>query len=265
MRRRLNENLRVLIGDEQSVALSFSGGTDSTCLLLSMLELGYRPSLYTYCVEGMESEDLRRARWMSKEHGLPLMVCTIPSGVDAIIHDVHRMITDGVKGKVCIQCMHGHYYVAPAVKERIIVNGSGIDGLYGAYRTFAFNGSRKDKALFDQARQKHLDNPNDDAMAYQRGCYARHGTEVIFPYRQQNIIDLLMSLSWEEINRPRLKWVALQHYWGEIPKGHFRPRGSQQIVAGTRELHNKLLRSPMNQLGRKRVDEIYKDMASGRV
>lgn len=264
----LNANLRALLGGESSVALAFSGGTDSTCLLFSLLELGYRPPLYTYVVQGEDSEDLQRVRWANAQSGLPLNVCVIPNDIDILISDVRRMIADGISGKVGIQCMHGHYCVAPVVKEWVIVNGSGVDGLYGAYRTFAFDGSRKDKAVFDAARQKHLGNPNDDAMMDQERCYARQGVRVVYPYRQQNIIDCLMSLSWEEINKPKMKWVAVKDYWQEfqtLPAEYFRPRGSQQIVAGTRALHDKLLRTPLNQRGLKRVSGIYRDIAAGLV
>ena len=261
----LNENLLCLLGGEQSVAVSFSGGTDSTCLLLSLLELGFRPSLYTYTVEGFDSPDLQRAQMMSDLYDLPLVVCTIPSNIDSLICDVRRLIADGIQGKVCTQCMHGHYYVAPEVRETVIVNGSGIDGPSGAYCNLAIIGNWKNQILFDQARQKHLDNPNDDAMVYQTECYARQGVEVIYPYRQENIIESLMALSWQEINRPKRKWFILRDYWPEIPPRYFRPRGSQQVMAGTRELHNKLLRTPLNRMGRKRVDEIYKDIAAGRV
>jgi hypothetical protein len=220
--------------------------------------------LYTYRVAGEESGDLKRSRLMSEHFGLPLTIATIPTGVDSIISDVTTMLREGVRGKVCIQCMHGHYYVAPLVEEPVIVNGSGVDALYGAYRTFAFDGSRKDKAAFDRARQAHLDAPNDDAMLDQAKCYAARGAhpEVVYPYRAQPVVDYLMGLSWVEINKPRLKWVTVRDYpeYDWFPR-YYRARGSQQIVAGTRALHDKLLRSPVNTRGRKRVDEIYKDMA----
>ena len=265
MRQMVNENLSCLIGDGQSVAVLFSGGTDSTCLLLSLLELGFNPPLYTYVVKGFDSADLQRAQVMSDLHNLPLVVCTVPSDVDSLIRDVRQIIADGVQGKVYIQCMHGHYYVAPKVREDVVVNGSGVDGPCGAYRNLAVIGNWKDQRLFDEARQKHLDNPNDDAMIDQAKCYAQHGVQVIYPYRMKNIIECLMPLSWQQINRPKRKWIILRDYWPEIPARYFRPRGSQQLVAGTRDLHDKLLRTPLNRMGRKRVDEIYKDIAAGRV
>jgi asparagine synthetase B (glutamine-hydrolysing) len=169
-----------------------------------------------------------------------------------------RMLASKYEGKVCVQCMHGHEYVAPMVKERKILNGSGIDGLYGAYRQFAFNGSRKDKATFDAERQKHLDNPNDDAMEYQRQCYAAQGVKVLYPYRQPNIIQAVMAMSWKEINKPRLKYAIVKDYPEfKMFDRYWRARGSQQIVAGTRELHDKILATPLNVKGWKTPTPIY--------
>lgn len=268
MRKALTHNVATLCSDYEKIALSFSGGTDSTCLLFSLLDAGKSPVLYTYVVDGLPSEDLRHAEIAARAFDLPLRIATIPADLNSLITDVRQIVASGVVKKVHVQCIHGHHYVAPLVDEPLMVNGSGIDGLYGAYRTFVFDGSKKDKRIFDKARQKHLNNENDDAMLDQISCYGNCDTQVIYPYRQSNIVDLLMKLSWVEINRPRLKWITVKHYQSEYARlgaGYFRPRGSQQIIAGTRALHDLLLRSPLNKMGRKRVGWIYKDIAAGRV
>jgi len=259
----LNENIQKATAGCDKVALSFSGGTDSLALLFSCFDLGIKPQLYTYAVQGNLSDDLKRAMWAEKEFGLKLTVAYIPTSLSQLITDVKRLVAHGIKGKVCIQCMHGHFYLAPLVKEKIILNGSGIDGLCGSYRSFILSKARIDKATFNEKRQRHLNNQNDDSMQYQSALYADFGTRVAFPYRQKNVIDFLMSKSWEEINRPKLKWITVKDY-PEIlrVKGLWRSRGSQQIEAGTRRLHDKLLNSILNKNGRKRVTEIYKDLSA---
>ena len=266
VRELLQTILREQLGKQpQSVALSFSGGTDSTVLFFVLRDLGVLPTLYTYVVKGKDTPDLQRARYIHKAYGAPLVVCQIPTGEATIIRDVRSIIKDGIVGKVCIQCVHGHYYVAPQVKERVIFNGSGVDGLYGAYRTYAFDGSRKDKVIFDRSRAAHFSNPNDDAMVYQSGLFQKFGVQVMYPYRDARFVEWLMSKSWVEINRPRLKWIVVREFPEIVQaKGYYRPRGSQQIMAGTRALHDKLLASKIN-LGHRRVDEVYKDIVAGRV
>jgi asparagine synthetase B (glutamine-hydrolysing) len=178
IREMLEDNIRNEIKDKKEIALSFSGGTDSTCLLLSLLSMGIFPHLYTYAVG--ETPDLDRAKMVSKMFNLPLTICAIDES--RLIDDVRRIIGDGIVGKVCIQCMHGHYYVAPQVKEAVILNGSGIDGIYGSYKSMAIYG-RNDRDKFDEMRQEHLEAPNDDAMMYQSSTQKRRGWEYLLQVR----------------------------------------------------------------------------------
>jgi asparagine synthetase B (glutamine-hydrolysing) len=260
----INENIQLLIGYGKP-GLLFSGGTDSTCLLFSLLELGYQPTLYTYTLDSYESDDLIHARLIASHYRLPLVVGTVPTDHETVVRDVKRMLMDGIRGKVAIQSLHGHYYLAPQVRESIIVNGSGIDPLYGVYRTFALDGSHNNKVTFDsRRRRKHLDNPKDQKMLrYYSSLYERHNTSTVFPYNQGNIIEFLMQLSWPEINEPRWKWITVKDYWNEFEQfdGYFRSRGSQQIVAGTRKLHDELLNSPINRQRRRGVNQLYEDLA----
>jgi len=261
MRSLLTENICRLVKNQADVALSFSGGTDSLAMLFSCLMFGIRPPLYTYCVEGQESGDLQRARWAADTYHLPLTIGWIPTDLAFLMDDVVLMAHHGIRGKVSFQCMHGHYRLAPLVTQHQILNGSGIDGIYGVYRECLLGPAKKDHRTFNRVRQKHLDNPNDDAMLYQRLLYARYNVEVLYPYRQPNIIQFLMSKSWEEINRPKFKAITTSCYpeFQQTP-GLWRPRGSQQIIAGTRALHDRLIDSPLNTRNRLRVDEVYKDV-----
>jgi len=176
------------------------------------------------------------------------------------------MIADGVRGKVCLQCMHGHYDVALRLKERVIVNGSGVDGLYGSYKQEKIDGSMKrlSKADFDARRKKYLDKENDDAMVDQSRCYRDlANAKVLYPYRAKAVVNFLMACTWEQINRPRLKSITVNDYpeFGQH-KGLWRPRGSQQIVAGTRELHDVLLKIPLRSYPEscKNIQAVYRDL-----
>lgn len=259
----LKEKLKQFIQaavNPDDVALSFSGGTDSLGILFSCLELSIKPVLYTYTVQGYPSQDLEYARKVCTRYDLKLNVVTIPSDIGQLVFDVLHMLRDGIRGKVNIQCMHGHYYVAPLVKESQILNGSGIDGVYGVYREVLLNKKAKTQlTVFNEIRQKHLDNPNDDAMIYQTVEYDKHGVKILYPYRHSGFVDILMEKTWDEINRPRMKDIFVREYQEQF-NGFYRQRGSQQIIAGTRELHQKLLQTCYNTKNYKRVDYVYKNM-----
>lgn len=266
LRNLLKSSIENLVEPDKPLAILFSGGTDSLCMLWTALDLGHRPVLYHYVVEGHVSGDRRRVKAIADFYSLPLTVATIPLDVENLKWYVRRIINDGIHGKVNIQCMHGHYHLAPLVCETQILNGSGVDGLYGVYRQMAI-ASRKDPAAFQKMRLKYLDDPNSDAMVYQSKLYNSCGVKSLFPYTCEPIRRLLMSRTWDQMNRPRSKWIICQHYQREFGafQGLWRPRGSQQIEAGTRALHDKLIITELNTKYRKRVDEIYKDIANASV
>lgn len=257
----VEENIRWAVPASAKLAISFSGGTDSLCLLFSALKLGFTPTLYTYYIPG-RGEDWPVAQRMAKELGLTLIGCPITPTYEAVLADVKVLLARGIRGEVRIQCMNGHLKVAPEVREPYILNGSGIDALYGVYKGMTIQG-RHNRPLFDQLRQEHLGNPNDDAMVDQADLYAEHGTKVVYPFRQPNIIRFLLGLSWEEINRPRLKNIAVKDYpeFAQYPK-LWRPRGSQQLNCGTKGLHyDLLLGSQYNKNGYKRLRPVYEEIA----
>jgi|GEM_PF-5464231 len=260
----LRKSVAECVGDSDpgEVALSLSGGTDSSLLLFCLLDLGHRPTLYTYFLEDVFSEDWELSKRLAKHFGLNIIGCPIPSDVDRLQTDVISLIQDfRVHGKVCIQCCHGHLYVARKVTEGKILNGSGIDGLYGCYRQFVMSGAAKNKGLFDQMRQKHLDKSNDDGMQDQQRIYHKHGVKVLFPYRHPDILSLLMTKSWKEINKPKWKWIAIRGFAKEFGQiAMYRQRGSQQIVAGVRQFHEQLLKTPLNKHGCSNVQQLYRDI-----
>lgn len=259
MRKYIEDNIVQLIKGYEKIALSFSGGTDSSCLLFSLLDMKIFPILYIYKLKDYNSPDYEKASFFASKYKLILKVAEIPIDMNILYADVVRIIKDGIHGKVNIQCMHGHYYIAPIVDEPIILNGSGIDGIYGVYKDMAIV---KDSRLFFEKRRKHIENKNDDAMVYQSDCYAKHGVKVVYPYRIDNIIQYLCSKNWDEINKPKYKWITIKDYkeWFDSNDRYYRPRGSQQIMAGTRSLHDKLLSSKFNVNNCSRIIQLYKEI-----
>lgn len=261
IRELLKNSIKKSIPSSRPLALAFSGGTDSLCILWVCLEIGVIPRLYTYYLKGINSEDLNCARRIKRKYDLDLVEISIPSDVETLKTDVENIILAGVQGKVNIQCMHGHYYLAKFVREKVILNGSGVDGLYGSYKSAAIIG-KKDHSKFQRMRLKYLQNPNSDAMRYQNVCYSNYGIQIIFPYCDPTITKYLLSLTWKEMNQPKLKNIIYKEFESEFKSIEriYRPRGSQQIVAGIRTHHDLLLKTNLNKYGRKRVDEIYKDI-----
>lgn len=246
----------------RKVALAFSGGTDSVCLLFSLLKLGFKPRLYTYYLQDTPSDDLYTAEHVAGALGLPLTRCMVPKGLITLWTDVLALADLGITGKVNCQCMHGHIYIARACKEPVIVDGTGADTLYGSFKSVVLAGSRDDKAIFDQHRNKGLKKlvPQTE---FQANLYEWDGIDTLFPYFHPAFVKHLMRFSWRKINTPKLKSLIVNDYpeYNDFKK-LYRQRGSQQIIAGTREHHEQLKGSFLNVKKRGRVDEIYKDLAA---
>lgn len=72
-------------------AVFLSGGVDSTAVLISMLELGARPTCITYRI-GKLSTDGNKARQLAEHFGLPFHVVDLPPEPDAIARNVVEML-----------------------------------------------------------------------------------------------------------------------------------------------------------------------------
>lgn len=74
MRKIIDDFLEEKIRDKNSVAILFSGGLDSLSLLLSCLDIGIKPVLYTFFLESYESSDIKSSRNIAKIFGLVRLV-----------------------------------------------------------------------------------------------------------------------------------------------------------------------------------------------
>ena len=57
----------------ENVALLFSGGMDSLSLLLSCLDVGIKPTLYSFKIENIDSDDIKASRRIASIYGLELV------------------------------------------------------------------------------------------------------------------------------------------------------------------------------------------------
>ena len=144
---------RVTKGKEKATVILFSGGMDSVCLLFCCLELGMKPDLYVYSVEGYNSPDLVRARKIAKWAKCKLETIGIPTAPSTVHSDIVRMLKMGFRSQVTLQCMHGHIYLAPVIGSgKLILNGSGMDPLYGVYKSTILSGAKTNKDIFEIGR-----------------------------------------------------------------------------------------------------------------
>lgn len=234
-------------GYEKSFAVNLSGGVDSVAMLLGLLRLGRRPRrVYTYCYKGYDSEDAAAASKVARQFKIPHVVVVIPTDEASVIGTVKDMLARGVRGKATTQVMHGQWYLAPMVKEKLVFDGTCADTMWGSFRGFAIL-CKDDKPLFDRMRLNEIRKfAADNYIVCQQELFARHGVKIYYPYWDKDLMAYFLTKSWRQLNTPRLKQALVKHFPEFKKHSFYRGRGSAQVVAGARDLHYKVLAAPQN-------------------
>lgn len=250
------------IGENEDTALLFSGGVDSITCLFALLEKGITPTLYTFHLDGVYSKDLEVSARIASHYKLPHKIITIAQDVEALQKDVTFIVKElPVDRKTNVQCTYPFLHIMPHVKEKNVVSGLCADDLYGTSKSVAIKCS-KNKAAFDDMRRKKFASEYSSAYLPIKTLVEKfYNKKFIAPYRNEKVIEYFMSFSWEELNRPKQKQIAVDafsSYFNELDV--YRRNCNLQVGSGVREFHNKLIDAPINKNNRKRVDEIYKDI-----
>lgn len=262
LRKLINEHLDKNIIDKSSVALLFSGGTDSLTCLFSLMDLGIRPTLYSFHMEGVIHKDIEISKQVSEHYQLNHKIIEIKRDINQLIEDVKFIISYfKVTRKTNIQCTYPFLHVLPEVKEKFVVSGLCADDLYGTSKSMIIKCS-KDKYIFDKTRDRILSNFDSSAYRLIKQLVENvHNKRFIAPYRDQTIIDFFYKYSWEDLNKPKQKQIAVTAY-NEFFRAQkiYRTNVNLQVGSKVREWHSELVETKINKNKRWRVDEIYKDL-----
>lgn len=249
--------------DSEDVAVLLSGGVDSTCVLLACLDAGFNVNAYTFYLKGNESQDVRASRRICRDLGIGLKEIVVPYSISSLVSDTRRIIREyGTTRKTAVQCIHPFLYVAPEVEEHDVFSGLYADDLWGTSRRGNQEGHSGDER-FRSYRREQL-SQQDYSCVYIKKCFENHGKSLRTPFASEGVSEYLLSLSWDEMNRPRPKALAVRSYNEHYSKhGWYRRNSNLQVNSGIREYHDLLLRTELNTRGLKSVTGIYNDIASG--
>lgn len=255
MRGILKSQLQAYSGKE--VALLFSGGLDSLSLLLSCMDVGIKPHLYSFKLEGVESDDIKASRKIANIYGLAYTEVVIPKC--NLLKDVKYIIGKyGVKKKTQVQCIHPFIYVVKEVKEDIVLSGLCADDVYGTSRKMQEVGRKDDEAFYKVRLEKHND-IEASSYKYIKDVFEEVGKSFVAPYKDNAIlVNYLLSKGFDELHKPKLKGLTYGCYKAEIDAYKlYRRNSGLQVNSGIREWHDELLNMPINSKGYKSVVGIY--------
>lgn len=255
----INTHLERKITNKNDVALLFSGGLDSLSVLLSCLDIGIKPYLYTFRLDNYVSEDILSSRRIASIYSLELTEVVLDTTKIDLISDIRYMIREfNIKKKTQIQCIQPFLYILPEIKEEFVLTGLCADDLYGTPRSMAkFS---KDTEYFYKIRKDKFESLESSSYIFIKKLCDRYSKALIAPYKEsQNIADFMLSKTYNELHSPKQKYIMYSDYKEEIDKYNLYRRNSNlQCNSKIREWHNSLLfDKELNSNGFKSVVGIY--------
>ena len=196
----------------KDIAISFSGGVDSTLLALVISKVA-KVNLYVVGTKG--SYDIKAAKSAAKILRLPLKVIEITEDdVEEGIRDVARIfdknnLADKTDMRTIITVAFNLplYFVAKHAKEKIIVTGQGPDNFFGGY-SMHLGMSKND---LDSNLKKGAGDMLLTDMPQYAAIVNSFGKEVAAPYLDKRILAFAMKLPLsKKINKGKRKLIMIE-------------------------------------------------------
>lgn len=242
----------------ENVALLFSGGMDSLSLLLSCLEIGIKPRLYSFRLQNVISDDIVASRKIAKLYNLELVEVEIEQDVDKLISDITYIIKKyKVKKKTQIQCIQPFLYLVKEINENTVLSGLCADDILGTTRKMQIEGRKSDNEFHQMRLDKHND-LKSSSYCYIKAIFEENNKNFIAPYKDNDdLVNFLLSKTFFQIHTPKIKQITYDNY-KEIEKNNlYRRNSSLQKNSGIANWHNELLETELNINNWKSVIGIY--------
>jgi DNA-cytosine methyltransferase len=197
----------------RNVALLLSGGLDSLSVGLALQAAGKAVHAYTFCIEGLESQDLRKAIALANHFGWHLTVVRVPVG--QVADDFVRLaIEHGCRRKVQFEVTFPLLYVLQQIDEGEVFTGWNADEHYGNDRQTMLEQARlvRDgaspaelKEAFDRRRRNFFEvemaNPQSgDTWLYASRLAEQHRKRLVDPYLDRAVFEYLLQFDHEQLS-----------------------------------------------------------------
>lgn len=240
------------IGGHRKVGLLLSGGLDSLSVLLACLDIGVKPTCYTFYLEGNESDDLKSCRRISIIFDVDLVEIPINLTSEDLLADCKSLIKENYGDsyfkshiKTCIQTQILMSYVPMNVDEGIVLTALNADDLQ--FNTRAYGKMSADKTIKGVERlcEARFEDTNDDrrgSYIYFKRMFEDCGIQFIDVYRDPMVKSYFYGKTYKECTSPRAKYLVYKSFRDEIDTNElYRQPSSFQVNSGTRELFEELL------------------------
>ena len=261
---------------DSKVAVLLSGGVDSVSVGLAAESAYKKVHAYSFYLNGSPSYDFVKAAEIAHKRNWNFTPIVVPT--DNLVQDWHRLVKHGCRKKTHFECVFPFLYVYPQIKEKYVLTGWGADGYFGPskkamMRYSSYKKKRNYVKYCKEHNQKRL-NWDEFRLAYLDGDCAglkehtnlatKHNKIHVTPYLNVDVRELLMSKSYEELNKPIQKHFIRKNFTELKKFGTIKPHQNLHLNAGVDKLFEALLNNPeINLNNRKRMMDVCRDWSNG--
>jgi hypothetical protein len=253
--------IKEICGSTKDIAVALSAGKDSNAILLSLLELGYKPHGYSFHILDIESTDFKVARDNCKKLNVPFTECVLPAKADKdLVLELIRYYDR--KTKVAVECHYPYFYLFARVREPILLIGLSAGIMMPLSKKACIHFKNNPQKLqdwrrydFDKITKKDLEIFNDMLRDKGKKC------KLDDPFYSEEILSWFNKQEWKTLHSPNQKQVLIDLFperWKEIV---VTPQTSLQCGdSGIRtSFEHLLLDEKLNYKKRTRMIDLYKD------
>jgi asparagine synthetase B (glutamine-hydrolysing) len=247
---------------DKDVAVMLSGGVDSCSILFSLLKAGKNVKAYSFTLDSHESTDFKSAKSVCNEFKIDFTPIYLPTDIGILKRDVkHLILNKGLRKKTEIECSWAMMYAIKHVKEKAIFTGHGADGHFGLSKRAMIHFKHSAEKM-DEFRSDLFSNPNYSQKLTLEDMALENDKSIILPYLTDDMKNLFIGKSWEEINKPKEKQPILNSFPEYFKRVKIRKHSNFQLGdSGIAEVFSKLLETDFNIRNYKSVVGIYNSIA----
>lgn len=252
----------------EDYSLYLSGGVDSTTILFSLLDNGFKPTCYTFHLSGEVTKDNIVAKKLCSDNGLKLIDIEIEKSEDSFVDTIKYLATEfDTYRKTRIQCLYPFKFMIEKLKSDGIDNmliGFAGDDIAGKNRWHRFDYKEDQPGMIELSKRDRWNSFNDQtgADSFIYDLHKRNNINLEDPFfLNKKLANFVIDLKWSIINKPYAKGLYIKSYSEYWNKSNIFPISeSLQTVGGIKSWHETFLKSKYNRKDYKDVKKIYEEI-----
>lgn len=190
------------------IAISTSGGIDSSSLVVSALDEGKNVSVFSFTFEDFESTDFLAAKKLAIKYNLPFIDVLLPKCQQTIYATIKLIISEcRVKKKTAVECIFPFVFLADKMlqlEHNCLLSGNAADGHFGLSKKAMIH-FKEPLSKFNQFRHDYFSNKDSAQVKTLKEYCLKKGINLCTPYFEPKIFSLFIDRTWDELNKPRQK------------------------------------------------------------